>query len=166
MFTPGPSEIPTMGMSTVTAYVHFVFEDTSRVGCGLGLPCLAYSQNGTMLSNRDDFRHFAPPDRPRVTSRSAHDETTETLWYWLGICGATLDGARRRMLNPPSCFRCSLGRTLGRTCHGRGREVHWRLIHWGVGELTTYSAKNRTQSRGTCNPKKPTPIQCVCHRTQ
>ena len=43
MFTPGPSEIPTTGMSAINAYVDFVIEDTSRVGRGLGLPRIAES---------------------------------------------------------------------------------------------------------------------------
>ena len=37
------------------------------------------------------------------------------------------------MLEPPSCFRCSLGKILGRTFHGSGRRVHWRLVHWEGG---------------------------------
>ena len=44
MFTPGPSEIPTMGMSALTAYVFFMFEDTSKGGCGTGLPRIAHLQ--------------------------------------------------------------------------------------------------------------------------
>ena len=31
IFTPGHSDIPTMYMSAVNAYAHFVFEDTSKV---------------------------------------------------------------------------------------------------------------------------------------
>ena len=36
MFTPGHSDIPTMDMSAVNAYAHFVFEDTSKVVCDQG----------------------------------------------------------------------------------------------------------------------------------
>jgi len=70
MFTPGPSEIPTMGMSTVAAYFHLVFEITSRVGCGPDCLALRIREIAPMLSNRDYFRHFAPPDRPSVMSQS------------------------------------------------------------------------------------------------
>ena len=39
---PGPSDIPTRDMSSVVAYVLFVFENTRRAGCGLGLPRIAH----------------------------------------------------------------------------------------------------------------------------
>jgi hypothetical protein len=45
IFTAGPSELRMVVMNTVTAYAHFVHEDTSRAGCGLLLPCIAYFAN-------------------------------------------------------------------------------------------------------------------------
>ena len=50
MFTPRASYIRKVHMVTVTAKVHFVFENTSRAGCGARLPRITFSQNGT--SNR------------------------------------------------------------------------------------------------------------------
>ena len=47
----GASEVPTMGMSTVTTYAHFVHEATSSVGCGLGLPRIVYSQIGPRIGD-------------------------------------------------------------------------------------------------------------------
>ena len=50
MFTPGASKILSIDASTVTAYVHFVFVNTSSVGRGLRLTHIACSQIET--SNR------------------------------------------------------------------------------------------------------------------
>ena len=47
-FTPGPSNKRSIDLSAVIAYVHFMFEDTSSVECGLGLPRIAYSQIGVL----------------------------------------------------------------------------------------------------------------------
>jgi hypothetical protein len=58
--TPGPSDIPTMGMSTMTAYVLFMFEDTSRVGCGPGLPRIAHSQKWDLESANTQCRVHGP----------------------------------------------------------------------------------------------------------
>ena len=39
-----------MGMSTVAAYAHFMFEKTSRAGCGGRLPRIENSQNWALES--------------------------------------------------------------------------------------------------------------------
>jgi hypothetical protein len=46
MSIPGVSEKRSVVVYIVTAYAYFVFEVTSSVGCGLGLPRIVYSQNG------------------------------------------------------------------------------------------------------------------------
>ena len=42
MFTPGASKIRNIQAYTVTAHARSMFEDASSVGCGLGLPRIAY----------------------------------------------------------------------------------------------------------------------------
>ena len=39
-----------MDISAVTAYAHLMLGDTSRAGCGLGLPRIAHSQNWALKS--------------------------------------------------------------------------------------------------------------------
>ena len=58
MSTPGASKIRSMDLSVLTAYAHFVFEDTSRAGCGLLLPRIAFSQKMPSRRQRWDFPGF------------------------------------------------------------------------------------------------------------
>ena len=74
---PRPSEIPTRDMSTVTKYIHFVHEDTSRVVCSLGLPRIAYSRKCAHVVESWWLRHFASLGRLRVTIRSVLGETRQ-----------------------------------------------------------------------------------------
>ena len=75
-----------MDLSAVTAYAHFVFEDTSSVGCGLELPCIAYSKNRPRIG---DIHPLGPPrfDRHvrRERVRSLHIEYTSSDGCALGL---------------------------------------------------------------------------------
>ena len=50
MFTPGASNIRRVDMSTVTAYVHLVFEKTSKAGYGGTVPRIVYSHKKALDS--------------------------------------------------------------------------------------------------------------------
>ena len=101
--TTGASEIPTMGMSAVVAYDHFVFEYTSRAGCGLLLPRIAYSQNGDLqiaisapgaskihtmcMSSVDAYDHFVFENTSRagcglLLPRIAYSQIGTSKWRY------------------------------------------------------------------------------------
>jgi len=132
MFTPGPSEIPTIDMPTVTAYAHFMFENTSSVGCGPGLPRIAYSQNGT--SNR----RCSPPGPSEIPTI---DIPTVTAYVHF-------------VFEKTSCVGCGPGlpRWRIRICtSGRATPVHRASIRASPDQR----AQENTGSRVSSGPSNP-----------
>ena len=88
-YTPGPSNIGEVALSTVALYVCLMFVNASSVVCGGTAPCIAHSQN----------RALKPTSSPRRLKDSWFRHAHCRDWYVFGAWGREQSGVRRRTVS-------------------------------------------------------------------